>query len=148
MIQNAEFNGTNLIKSTPDSVSAITNDTGTQTIAVAGSNLTVGGGSITVAASINSAGDASAAVTAIETSIGNVNTVLATFGSGSKQITTQANFVAKLSDTIETGIGNLVDADLARESARLQALQVRQQLGLQALSIANQAPSAVLALFR
>jgi flagellin len=60
----------------------------------------------------------------------------------------QQSFVTKLSDTIEAGIGNLVDADLAQESARLQSLQVKQQLGLQALSIANQAPSAVLSLFR
>ncbi|MFQ5348743.1 MAG: flagellin, partial [Rhodothalassiaceae bacterium] len=49
---------------------------------------------------------------------------------------------------LEVGIGNLVDADLARESANLQALQVKQQLGLQALGIANQAPSSILALFR
>ena len=60
----------------------------------------------------------------------------------------QKEFVNQLSDTIEVGIGNLVDADLASESANLQALQVRQQLGLQALSIANQAPSTVLGLFR
>lgn len=148
VVANAEFNGTNLIKATPDSVSAITNDTGTQTISVAGSSLVVGGSNLTFAATITSAGDASTAVTAIETSLGNINTVLSTLGSGARQIETQANFVNKLSDTIETGIGNLVDADLARESARLQALQVRQQLGLQALSIANQAPAAVLALFR
>ena len=57
-------------------------------------------------------------------------------------------FANKLSDTIETGIGNLVDADLAKESAKLQSLQVKQQLGVQALSIANQAPQVLLSLFR
>ena len=57
-------------------------------------------------------------------------------------------FASKLSDTIESGIGNLVDADLAKESAKLQALQVKQQLGVQALSIANQAPQTITSLFR
>ena len=54
----------------------------------------------------------------------------------------------ELSDVIEGGIGNLVDADLAKESAHLQALQVKQQLRIQALSIANQAPQAIMSLFR
>jgi flagellin len=56
--------------------------------------------------------------------------------------------VAKLADTLEAGIGNLVDADLAKESARLQGLQVQQQLGVQSLSIANQAPQIILSLFQ
>jgi flagellin len=56
--------------------------------------------------------------------------------------------VAKLSDELNTGIGNLVDADLAKESAKLQALQTKQQLGIQALSIANSAPQSILSLFR
>lgn len=55
---------------------------------------------------------------------------------------------SKLSDVVEAGIGNLVDADLAKESARLQALQVKQQLGIRALSIANQAPQTIMSLFR
>jgi flagellin len=58
------------------------------------------------------------------------------------------NFVSKLQDTLESGIGNLVDADLAKESARLQALQTKQQLGVQALSIANQSTGILLGLFR
>ena len=57
-------------------------------------------------------------------------------------------FVTKLQDTLETGIGNLVDADIAKESAKLQALQVQQQLGAQALSIANSQPQVILQLFR
>jgi flagellin len=73
---------------------------------------------------------------------------LASFGSASRQIDIQQGFARKISDSIETGIGNLVDADLARESARLQSLQVKQQLGLQALSIANQSPQAITSLFR
>jgi flagellin len=58
------------------------------------------------------------------------------------------NFVGKLQDTIDAGVGNLVDADLAKESARLQSLQTKQQLGIQALSIANQSSSTLLGLFR
>jgi flagellin len=72
---------------------------------------------------------------------------MATLGSGSKRLEIQKAFVGKLTDSITVGIGNLVDADLAKESALLQSLQVKQQLGLQALSIANQAPGAVLSLF-
>ena len=77
-----------------------------------------------------------------------LNTQLSTLGAKSRQIDGQLEFTSNLSDVIETGIGNLVDADLAKESAKLQALQVRQQLGVQALSIANQAPQTILSLFR
>lgn len=88
------------------------------------------------------------AVLAVRAFLNQVNNVLAAFGSTAKQIELQADFSLKLSDNIEEGIGNLVDADLARESARLTALQVKQQLGLQALSIANRAPQSILELFR
>ena len=74
--------------------------------------------------------------------------IRSTFGSKAKQFELQLAFNEKLTDSIEGGLGNLVDADLAREHARLQALQIKQQLGLQALSIANQAPQSILALFR
>jgi flagellin len=69
-------------------------------------------------------------------------------GSGSAKFSIQATFVQNLSDTLQTGIGNLIDANMATESAQLTALQTKQQLGVQALSIANQAPSIVLSLFR
>ena len=59
-----------------------------------------------------------------------------------------ADFVGKLQDSIDAGVGNLVDADLAKESAKLQSLQTKQQLGIQALSIANQSSGTVLSLFR
>ena len=72
----------------------------------------------------------------------------ATLGAQSKALDTQKTFLGQLSDSITNGIGNLVDADLAKESAKLQALQVKQQLGAQALSIANQAPSIVLSFFK
>ncbi|MCK0140094.1 hypothetical protein MWU51_13445 [Aliiroseovarius sp. F47248L] len=72
----------------------------------------------------------------------------ATFGSVEGRIEIQSNFVGKLSDSLKAGIGAMVDADMEAASARLQALQVQQQLGTQALSIANQAPQNILSLFR
>jgi flagellin len=84
----------------------------------------------------------------LDTSIQNVSSSVGRLGSGSKAMEGTLSFVSKLSDTLESGIGNLVDADLAKESARLQALQTKQQLGVQALSIANQSTGILLALFR
>ncbi|RMF06738.1 MAG: flagellin, partial [Alphaproteobacteria bacterium] len=149
IVSNAQFNGSNLIDGGTQFLKILLSDAGTQTFSVAHETLALGGSNITITAAqtFTTATTAASAVAAIETSLTNVNTVLATFGSAARTMETQRSFVDKLSDTIETGIGNLVDADLARESARLQSLQVRQQLGLQALSIANQAPSAVLSLF-
>ena len=77
-----------------------------------------------------------------------MNAALGSIGAQAKQIEAHNIFVSKLSDTLESGIGNLVDADLAKESARLQALQVQQQLGAQSLSIANQSPQMILSLFQ
>src|SRR5690606_19805122 len=103
---------------------------------------------LTGAQGINTATDASAAITDIETSLDQMGLALARLGTGAKALEIHNTFVTKLSDALEVGIGNLVDADLARESAKLQSLQVKQQLGIQALSIANSAPSVLLGLFR
>ena len=150
IVQNAEFNGTNVVENSGDAVVAITNDTGANTITIAAQDLSLGGANVTIGStqSIGTQDAASVAVANIESSIQNVNTALSALGSGSSRIELQQTFVNQLSDAIEVGIGNLVDADLAETSANLQSLQVRQQLGLQALSIANQAPSTVLGLFR
>ena len=72
----------------------------------------------------------------------------ADLGASSKRIDDQGEFVSKLTDAVRSGIGALVDADMEEASARLQALQTQQQLGIQALSIANQAPQSILSLFR
>jgi len=150
IVSNAEFNGTNVVANSGSDVVAITNDDGSNTISISAQDLSLAGSNVTITAGteIATAGAASAAVTNIESSIANVNTALSALGSGANRIELQQEFVGKLSDSIEVGIGNLVDADLAKESAALQSLQVKQQLGLQALSIANQAPSTVLGLFR
>ena len=91
---------------------------------------------------------ATQALTRLDDSISQLNASLGEIGAQAKQIEAHQSFVTKLVDTLESGIGNLVDADLAKESARLQALQVQQQLGAQSLSIANQAPQIILSLFR
>jgi flagellin len=92
--------------------------------------------------------NATEALGVIDAALATVSAGLAELGAQAKQIENHVTFVSKLVDALEVGVGNLVDADLAKESARLQALQVQQQLGTQALSIANQAPQALLSLFR
>ena len=87
-------------------------------------------------------------MTQVDDSIAYVTSSLTKLGTGSKSLDNQLTFTSKLQDTLETGIGNLVDADLAKESAKLTALQTKQQLGVQALSIANQSSSILLSLFR
>ena len=90
-----------------------------------------------------------------DAALGNIETLIQTsidasaeFGSDQGRIDTQTNFVSQLMDSLKSGIGSLVDADMEEASARLQALQVQQQLGIQSLSIANQAPQTILSLFR
>jgi flagellin len=99
-------------------------------------------------ASIGTQATASAMIATLNTAITNVSTALSQLGTGSKSLGSHLDFVGKLQDSIDAGVGNLVDADLAKESAKLQALQTKQQLGVQALSIANQSSSILLGLFR
>ncbi|UTW54189.1 flagellin [Kordiimonas sp. SCSIO 12610] len=150
IVANAEFNGSNLIDAGTDQIVAITNADATQTLNIAHENLTLGGGVIDIgpAQDIDTQAEAAAAVTDINNSIDQLNEVLTRFGAGATALEQSRTFNEQLQDVVEVGIGNLVDADLAQESANLQALQVRQQLGLQSLSIANQAPQAILSLFQ
>lgn len=91
---------------------------------------------------------ASSALATIETLIGTAIDAGASFGSVEGRINTQANFTNSLADSLKSGVGAMVDANMEEASARLQALQVQQQLGVQALSIANRAPQSLLSLFR
>ena len=153
-IQNSSFNGINLLDGSKTSITALANDKGTSVMTVAGQDMslsTTGAGSIitlSLGASLSSATHAGSLLTTLDTSISNVSSALANLGTASKSLSNHADFVGKLQDSITAGIGNLVDADLAKESAQLQALQTKQQLGIQALSIANQSTSTVLSLFR
>ena len=150
IVSNAEFNGVNLINNTTASIEAFADADGTSVITVADENLSLSGSIVTLTstATISTATTASAAVATIETSIDNLNQALARLGTSSKALSVHSDFVTKLSDVTEKGIGNLVDADLAKESAKLQALQTKQQLGVQALSIANQSSGIALSFFR
>ncbi len=149
IVANSEFNGTNLIDAGTDAIVAITNPNATQTITIPHQNLTLGGGNVTITAAqtITTQTLAANALTNIDNSLALVNAVLTRLGAGGKALESQRAFADKISDTIEVGIGNLVDANMAKESANLQSLQVKQQLGIQALSIANQAPQSILSLF-
>jgi flagellin len=77
-----------------------------------------------------------------------VNTAMNQYGNDSRTVAGQIAFNKEKVDALDSGLGALVDADLAKESAKLQALQIRQQLGTQSLGIANQSPQALLSLFR
>jgi len=130
---------------------ATVSSAGSNTFAVSGSDFSLSGAILSSLASTDISTSTAAATTAsnaIDTAITSLNNALATMGSQAAALDIQNSFLATLSDTIEQGIGNLVDADLAKESARLQSLQIKQQLGAQALSIANQAPSLILSFFR
>jgi flagellin len=147
IVGNAEFNGINAVDGS-DAIVALTDPdpSTTNNISITGADLSAGGLSLSNA-SIGSASAASGAISVIGAAVSTIAAVLSRFGAGANRLEIQSEFTQSLTDTIEVGIGNLVDADLAQESANLQALQVRQQLGLQALSIANQAPGAILSLF-
>ena len=149
IVDNAEFNGINAVNGGGTNITAITNTaaTGSADISIAGANFTTSSGGGLNIDNISLVTNAQSALTQVQAAADTVNSALSTFGAGANRLDIQSTFTQSLSDTIEVGIGNLVDADLAQESANLQALQVQQQLGLSALSIANSAPSAVLALF-
>jgi len=149
-LSNAAFNGINILNGNTAKISALANASGTSVLTVAGQNMSLGGSIVTVAttSSFSTATSASNLLTTLDTSINNVSAALAKLGTSSKALTTNLNFVGNLQNSINAGIGNLVDADMAAESAKLQALQTKQQLGVQALSIANQSTSTVLSLFR
>jgi flagellin len=151
IVQNASFNGFNLIDGSATSgISALASADGSHRITVASEDMSLGGSIVTIAAtgSISTQASASTMIGTVETSLNNVDAALAKLSSGAKKFSIQSSFVSQLSDTLTTGIGNLVDADMATESAMLTSLQTKQQLGVQALSIANQAPSIALSLFR
>ncbi|WP_310796457.1 flagellin [[Roseibacterium] beibuensis] len=151
VVSNAKFNGVNLIDNSTGTAGfkALSNTAGS-TIKAAPENLSLGGANVSVTATmtIGTSTLAGTALTAVNNSIDKVSASLARLGTASKSFGTHLTFVGKLQDSIEAGIGNLVDADLAKESARLQALQTKQQLGVQALSIANSSTSILLGLFR
>jgi flagellin len=142
----ADFNGTNLIKASAANLSVLSTVDGS-TIAVSAQTMDPTTLGISTS-SLSSSANAATALTAIETAIRSINDKLAALGSVAKRLEIQGDFTVKLVDILRAGVGNLVDADMAEESAMLQSLQIKQQLGVQALSIANAGPASILALFQ
>ncbi|TFW15212.1 flagellin [Brevundimonas intermedia] len=153
---NAIFDGSNILDGTATAgINFLASADGTETITLDRQDMTLTGlglaastTPVAAAPDLLTKANADDALTRINTAISTSTARLAELGAQSKQIERHTTYVGKLSDALEAGIGNLVDADLAKESARLQALQVQQQLGVQALSIANQAPQIILSLFK
>ncbi|HYZ31579.1 MAG TPA: flagellin [Crenalkalicoccus sp.] len=150
-VKDASYNGTNILNDPSTlAVSVVTNANGASYTfsgfkAITSIYNTVSG------FNTYTAGSAAAALTAtgaLSNAIASTLTQLNNFGSYSNHVDAQINYNNSILDSQNSGLGALVDADLAKESARLQALQIRQQLGTQALGIANQAPQALLKLFQ
>ena len=162
-LTGANFDGVNLFKANAAAIDVTTNTSGGKFTlksapgAAAGAVLATGEVDATQGAAVvgppalaafdlDTPADRTAAN--VERAVANFSTVLADLGTKSKSLDRQLVFTSKMQDALEVGIGNLVDADLAKESAKLTALQTKQQLGVQALSIANQSSSILLGLFR
>ncbi|WP_374321708.1 flagellin [Brevundimonas sp.] len=156
--ENAIFDGSNILDgSATAGINFLASADGAETITLNRQNLTLTGLGLaanaaatpaTTAPDLLSKANADNALSRINAAISTSTARLAELGAQSKQIERHTTYVGKLSDALEAGIGNLVDADMAKESARLTALQVQQQLGVQALSIANQSPQIILSLFK
>jgi|TARA_R110002073_G_scaffold23696_5_gene80714 flagellin len=151
IIENAEFDGANLLDgSVTNGVEFLADADAARTVTLKSQNMSIGGAIVTIAAtaSLSTVTLATAVMATIQASLDNVNQSLANLGSDTKKLEAHSGFVSKLVDALTKGVGDLVDADLAVESAQLQALQVKQQLGVQALSIANSQPQIILNLFQ
>lgn len=149
VVGSADFNGVNLLASgTNNQIRALANTKGTDTVDVNGVDMSTSGSMLAALPTDLQAGLSDTAVDDIGKAARDVNSAVASLGTGSKALQSQLEFTGKLQDTLQASIGNLVDADLAKESARLQALQIKQQLAMQALQIANQQPSILLQLFQ
>ncbi len=151
----AKFDGVNLFAANTNAVSVTTNTSGGKFDlkaaggAATGASLLMGGtaaSDVWTAAATDAAKKTAYTAANVDTAINSFASTLADLGTKSKSLDRQATFVGKLQDSLETGVGNLVDADLAKESARL--MQTKQQLGVQALSIANSSSSILLSMFR
>jgi flagellin len=150
-VQNASFDGGNLIKSGAAALNALAGPSGKQTITLAAQPITFStttGITFSAGAALTTSTVSQNLVSALNTSITNINTKVAALGTEANQVTSQLTFTSNLTDSLTSGVGNLVDADVAAESATLQALQTKQQLGVQALSIANSSSQNLLSLFK
>jgi flagellin len=154
IVDNATFNNFNLVdipSGGSHDITALASADGTKKITVQSQDLSLTGtnmAGIGPTGNVSTLANAATMVASVQTALTNVNKALATLSAGAKKYSIQLDFTAKLSDTLTSGIGNLVDANMAEESAKLTALQTKQQLGVQALSIANSSPQTILSLFQ
>jgi len=149
-ISGASFDGANLLDGSSGALSFLATADATQVVTLPAENLSLSAGIITLSftASIGTVQAASALMAQVDASIANVTSALANIGDKAKLITAHNVLVQNLSDVLQTGMGDLTDADTAADSARLAALNVQQQLGEQSLNVANSMPSVLLSLFR
>lgn len=150
VVQNASFGGLNLLAGggSTDQIRALANTRATSTIDVDHLDLSTSGSLLSGLPADLIGSFTPASVSDITTVTSNVNNAISRLGTGAKRLESHLSFVDKQQDALEAAVGNLVDADLARESARWQALQVRQQLAIMAMQIANRQPSYLLQLFQ
>ena len=146
-ISSASYNGRNLLSSGGTNANVISNIDGS-TISIRGNSQATAAATVLAAQAITSTSVALVALTRVNEARATISTILGNLGADTRTVVFQDDFVTKVSDAQEVGLGSIVDADLAKESARLQALQVQQQLSIQTLNIANQSPNVLLSLFR
>ena len=146
IVNNANFNGNNIVANGATAINVII-DTQGGALTVSAQDLSSTGLSVD-SNDLSSLTNASAAATAVRAAIATAASRLGTLGAQARSLESTGTFTKALIDANNQAISNLIDADLAEESAKLQALQIKQQLGVQALSIANQGPQTILSLFR
>jgi flagellin len=146
-VTNAKFNGVSLVDGTTTKLQFLSNSDGVA-YTVNAKTLSLVGLGLTTTESFSTAALAKSAIDKITKALTTATNKLANLGTSSTGLDMHLTFTGKLQDSLDAGVGNLVDADLAKESAKLQSLQTKQQLGVQALSIANQTPQSILSLFK
>jgi flagellin len=146
-VTNAKFNGVSLVDGTTSKLQFLSNSDGVA-YTVAAKTLSLVGLGLASTSTFTTAAAAKTMIDTITKSMTTATNKLANLGTSSTGLDMHLTFTGKLQDSLDAGVGNLVDADLAKESAKLQSLQTKQQLGVQALSIANQTPQSILSLFK
>jgi flagellin len=149
-ISSASFDGANLLDGSSGNLRFLASADATQMVTLPAKNLSLGGGIITLSATatISTTAAASAVMAQIDAAIAAVNSALTDIGDQSKLITAHGQLITNLQNVLQTGRGDLINANTEADSARLAALQVQQQLGEQSLNIANAMPNVLLSLFK
>lgn len=151
LINDASYNGLNLIKATPDNMQVNFNEDATFELTIVGQNLAaanLGNNISTATNNWGTVGDVNADLDEYVSALGQLRTAAATLGSQNTLLQTRFDFVNDIVNTLKEGSDKLTLADINEEGANLLALQTRQQLGINSLSLAAQSESSILSLFR